>query len=101
MRCPIGCPSNGTSSKPGISRWNFTQKTVRPVLLPSGSGIPAPLPQPMRRYLLFSVRIAIQLTYRHYDRDRGASTAAHCQWEVARRSVLRDTAVDLVEANKA
>src|SRR5262245_10108215 len=37
MRCPSS-PGHGTSSSPGRSFWNFTQWTIRPLLLVAGFG---------------------------------------------------------------
>src|ERR1041385_8972922 len=36
MRCPSS-PGQGGTSRPGSSFWNFTQLTVRPLLLPTGA----------------------------------------------------------------
>src|ERR1043165_1828197 len=36
MRCPSS-PDQGGTSRPGSSFWNFTQLTVRPLLLPTGA----------------------------------------------------------------
>src|SRR6476469_9186752 len=45
---PSGCPSNGTSSRPSISRWNFTQNTLRaPGRISVDIGGALPWPQPI------------------------------------------------------